>query len=141
MTARQCSLPWYARLVRRRRRFKDRFWKQSNLDGAQNDGWPEKTGNCGRSLGGKINRTCRRRFSLLGAREMLSPFDAKARQENKKSKADELRVLTIRTLAQGIYINVTIVNYSITTAVVMSLFMHLFLRCRRWKSLAILRTL
>lgn len=72
---------------------------------------------------------------------MLSPFDAKARQENKKSKADELRVLTIRTLAQGIYINVTIVNYSITTAVVMSLFMHLFLRCRRWKSLAILRTL
>lgn len=44
-----------------------------------------------------------------------------ARREGKirKSKADEPRVLTIRTPAQGIYINVTIVNYSITTAVVM----------------------
>lgn len=54
--------------------------------------------------------------------ETVKSTQRKARWEKRirKSKADEPRVLTIRTSAQGIYINVTIVNYAITTAVVMS---------------------
>ena len=116
-------MPWYARLVRRRRRFKDRFWRQFNPDGAQNDGWPEKTGNCGRNPGGVINRACPGSFSFPG-RGMLSfgMFEStqrKARREKRirENKADEPRVLTIRTKHKAL-INVTIVNYSITTAVV-----------------------